>query len=153
MPISVIILIFCKRPLLTDMGDILSSISILVAILTALYAMFYPEIQSFQNLEADEEPANNAADYDKGKSIRNAKVLPLVIGSFLLTLVFIPEFIAQLNNTWDVFVFNNHRLIFSDYSTVSAAYIVVSIFSIVLTISVFVLAFRFFAHLSKFKPN
>jgi len=130
------------------MSDILSSISILVGILTALFSLFFPSIDEILNLNSSSAGnRDNTLNYRRGKSVRNTKVFPLLFGAILLTIVFIPELINQLKIAWLVFRVNGNSIIWNTYDTASAAYIVTSIFAITLTISICYISFRFFVHL------
>ena len=142
--------VFMKPPPL--MSDILSSASILVGILTALLGLFYAEIQSFNELTPEIAKANNKANYTKGKTIRNSRLHPLVIGSTILTMVFIPEFINQISNVVFVFRYNQNEIRMDHYSTVNAAFVIVTLLLFIITIWIWTKTISFYFHLYKFRP-
>lgn len=141
------------RKLLMLMSDILSSVSILVGILTALLALFYSEIQNFLELTPERLRANNKVNFTNGKRIRNTRLHPLASSSIILTLVFIPELINQISNMVSVFEYNQYRICWEQYSTVNAAFITVAFFLICLTLRICITTFRFYFHLHKFSPD
>ncbi len=135
------------------MSDILSSASLLLAILTAIFSLFYPDINAILNIEPKTGALkkDNGPAYVKGKATRNSKVLPLFIGGPILTLVFIPQFFYQIKNAY--LVFNTDGLKMSDYDTANASYIVVALFAIALTINILALSFKYFSHLKQLRPE
>jgi len=135
------------------MADILSSASLLLAILTAIFSLFYPAITEILTIEpkTGATKKDNGPNYIRGKGVRNSKVLPLFIGGPLLTLVFIPEFLYQLKNVQ--LVYKAHGIRMSDYDTANASYIMVTVFAIALTINILILSFKYFAHLKKLRPE
>src|SRR5690348_5406982 len=121
-----------------NISDILSSASLLLAALTMIYSLFYPEIKSVLDMvpQTGVTIKDNAPNYDNAKVIRNSKVLPILFGSIVLSLVFIPEFIAQVKNS--LTVFKAEGLSLSSYDTANASYMAVTLFAMTLTISIIV---------------
>lgn len=138
---------------MSNISDILSSASLILAALTTIYSLFYPEIRSVLDMvpQTGVTVKDNAPNYNKAIVIRNSKVLPLLTGSTVLSLVFIPEFIVQVDNCVEVFKKEGMRS--SSYNTANATYIVVTLFAIMLTSSIVSLSFKFFKQLKKLRAE
>jgi hypothetical protein len=134
------------------MADILSSASLLLAVLTAIFSLFYPDIVKILDIvpKTGSLKKDNGPDYVLGIAVRNSKVLPLFIGGPILTLVFIPVFLNQLKNVYLVFKTEGFKM--SDYDTANASYIVVTLFAIALTTYILILSGKFFSQLKKLRP-
>lgn len=133
------------------MSDILSSASLLLAILTTVFGLVYPTLKEILDLKVATHKADNRANYKKALIIRKTRLLPLLLGSVILTLVFIPELIKQLVNTYHIITEKGFH--FKDYDTVIASFIVVSLFMIVLTIAIVIITIEFFKKTKALNPN
>jgi len=76
-----------------------SSASILLAIITALYGLFYPSIKEIIDADIKSHPneKDNKPLYNKAKDVYHSKVKPLVAGATLTIIIFIPEFYNNLS--------------------------------------------------------
>jgi len=82
----------------TKMGNVLSALSLLLAVLGLLYSAWYPELKS-----ASEIKIPNYSDDRKPilKQIRPTyynKALPLFLSSLLISLIILPDFIRIIYN-------------------------------------------------------
>jgi hypothetical protein len=127
------------------MADILAAIAILVAILSTLFGLVYPDIQKIMAITPSTglSKANNQAAYVEATRIGRTKVVPLLLGCILLTLVFLPECWHELVNAWKVWR-SKGKIDMETYDTASAAYIVTTFFAISLTIAVTITFAKFF---------
>ena len=77
-----------------------SSASILLAIITALYGLFYPSIKEIIDTEIKPKPneKDNKPLYTKAKGVYDSKVKPLVVGATLIIIIFIPECYNNLSS-------------------------------------------------------
>ena len=75
-----------------------SSASILLAIITALYGLFYPSIKEVIDLVVFQSPRklDNKELLTKADNVYITKVKPLVIGTTIILVIFVPECINQL---------------------------------------------------------
>lgn len=133
------------------MSDILSSASLLLAILTTVFGLIYPTLKEILDLKVSAHKPDNSANYKKALTIRKSRLLPLLLGSIILTLVFIPELIKQLVNSYHIVAKEGFH--FKNYDTVIASFIVVSLFMIVLTIAVILITIDFFKKIKALNPS
>lgn len=133
------------------MGDILSAASLLLAILTALYGFYYPSIKEVIDSKVDTEPKNNREKYDKSKIVWKTKLLPLLLTSVALTVIFIPEFLEIIKSS--ISVIFGKQISSKKYDTVKASYLAVTIFIIVLTGNIIVASIKLQKKIKKLKPT
>lgn len=132
-----------------DLPNLLSAASILLGIMTALFGFFYQSINEILEIIPKKHSADNRLNYKLAKATAKTKLIPLLIGSILITIIFLPEMIAQIKNSVIV-IFNNG---FKDvlYDTLSATYIAVCIFMIFLTIVIIKIGFQMKKQIKKLK--
>lgn len=133
------------------MSDILSSASLLLAILTTVFGLIYPTIKEVIDLKVAPHKADNSANHKKALLIRKTRLIPLLFGSLILTLVFIPELIKQVAQS--VKTFSKQGFDFNTYDTVMASFIVVTLFMITLTIIIIVIAINYQKKVKSLKPS
>lgn len=124
-------------------SDVLSSASLILAALTTIYGLYYSDIRDILDVvpkTGDLKP-DNKPNYTKAKTILRSKLIPLLVGSIVLTLVFIPDFIYQLVNCYQIW--RDLGVSYDTYNTSNAAYVVVTFFAIMLTGSVLLMFYGF----------
>jgi hypothetical protein len=131
------------------MADILTSSSLLLAIITAIYTLYYPSIIEIIAILPEKHSADNETNYIKAKNIRNTKLLPLLISSIMLTLTFIPEFIKQVSSSARIIL--DKGFLLSTYDIVVASFIIVCLFMFLFCINVCVLSFKLINTIRKLK--
>jgi hypothetical protein len=131
------------------MSDLLSASSLLLAILTTLYALFYSSINEFLDIIPMSHKIDNIASHKKGIDIRNTKIFPILFASITLSLIFIPDAIKILRESFLIIKTVDRDNI--EYDTVKTTYIAVTIFMIALSNSIIMLTFKFFKQLNKLK--
>lgn len=114
------------------MGDILSAASLLLAIVTVLYALWYQELISALQTEIPE----HIEDYPKPlaalKNVLFSRAIPLFLSSVTVSFVFLPDaitIILQVIDAWSAGDISNHFV----YSSVKTAICIVVMFSIGIT--------------------
>ena len=127
------------------MSNLLSASSLLLAILTTLYALFYSSINEFLDIIPKPHKVDNKANHKKGIEIRNTKIFPILFASISLSLIFIPDAIKIFR---DSYLFDRNNI---EYDTVKMTYITVTVFMICLSISIIMLTCKFFKKLYKLK--
>jgi hypothetical protein len=133
------------------MSDILSSASLLLAIITALYGLFYPDIIKILDIIPAVHAVDNKPHFIKAKEIRNTKLFPLLLASIILTLTFMPEFLHQIKTALELYC--KLGFAFDTYNTVIASFMVVCIFMIVLSISIVILSVRYYNKMKVLNPD
>lgn len=131
------------------MSDLLSASSLLLAILTTLYALFYSSIHEFLDIIPERHKIDNKANHKKGIEIRNTKIFPILFASIILSLIFIPEAIKIIRECFHIITTVNRNSI--EYDTVKTTYIAVTTFMIALSFSIIMLTSKFFKQLHKLK--
>lgn len=134
---------------MNSMSDLLSASSLLLAILTTLYSLFYSSINEFIGIKPSLHKADNKKDYESGKEIRNTKILPILLSSIILSAVFIPEAVNIIYESFRLIKLHGFDGVY--YDTVKTTYIVVTLFIIALSFSIVLLTFKFFKQLNNLK--
>lgn len=132
------------------MSDLLSSSSLLLAILTTLYGIFYSAINEILKIEPKPHAVDNKSNCNKGIDVRKSKIIPLLIASIGLTLIFVPEAYKIMIESCSLL--GRKGLCQVTYDTVKTTYIAVTIFFITLTFSICRLTIKFNKHLKKLNP-
>ena len=121
------------------MSDLLSSASLLIAIVTVLYALWYPEIRKgIKEISATDVREDNKVSDVAGIILWRA--LPLMAASLSLTAVFLKDAILIVQNSWHVTADLRSRL--KTYDAVSTAFVLVEAFCIFLAVLIFVQTVR-----------
>jgi hypothetical protein len=130
-------------------GPTLSSASILLAIMTALFGFFNPSIKEVLAMVPEVSPneGNNQGNRKKAVSVLRSRVLVLLIGSFTIALIFLPELVHQLINA--KVVFHEHGIDFSYYYIPAAAFVAVSAFTLTEFVVIFVLFVKVWKKVNK----
>ena len=133
------------------MSDLLSASSLLLAILTTLFGIFYSSIIGILELKPNTHPIDDTSNYNKALSVRKTKIYPLLFSTIGLTLIFIPDSWHILKESiimiWD----NGFKAV--SYNAIKTTYIAVTIFMIALTINVIATTLNFNSHLKKINPK
>ncbi len=121
-----------------DITNLLSASSILLAIITAIYAVFYPFITEAIEIKGSKHIEDNKLKLKLAKDTFNSKLLPILIGSIVITFLFIPEFLNAIKTSYKAFDGINEM----KYDTLKASFIVVCFFMIFLTSAIINLAIK-----------
>jgi hypothetical protein len=133
------------------MSDLLSASSIILAILTALYGIFYPSINEVLETRPNNHPEDDITNYNNALKIRKTKIYPLLISSISLTLIFIPDAYSIIKESITLII--NFGITKVSYDTLKTTYIAVTIFMIILTSNILSTLIKFNIHLSKINPK
>ncbi|NMC29546.1 MAG: hypothetical protein GYA45_05705 [Pelolinea sp.] len=83
------------------MGDLLGAYSLIFAAITALYSLWYPEMQTYfhdHDWPPDVDPVNIQRQYVELKQMRSTKVIPLFIASIGIAIIFLPTVVSIVND-------------------------------------------------------
>jgi len=75
------------------MGDLLGAYSLIFAAITALYSLWYPEIQAYlrdHSFPPIVDAVNIQGQYADLKEMRRTKMIPLLIASLGIAIIFLP---------------------------------------------------------------
>lgn len=129
--------------------NLLSASSILLAIITALYAVFYPFLIEVIEIKSSKHSADNNPKLKLAKSTFNSKLLPLLIGSIVITVLFLPEFFNTIVNSIKAFGSIDEM----NYDTLTASFLVVCVFMIFLTCAIINLAIKLKRKIKELTPS
>jgi len=81
------------------MSDILSAISLLLAIETALFGFIYTDVKKSLELEPNKYPEDDKLNFSFARNTLVSKLRPLLIISIIIPLLFVPEAIKIIKET------------------------------------------------------
>ena len=110
----------------TDLPSLLTASSILLGVLTALYGVFYPDIKSILDIIPKTHTEDNKKEYNRSKDVFNSKYIPLLIGTLVISILFIPELYRQVVNS--INVINEYGIKNTTYDTLAASFIAICCF-------------------------
>jgi len=114
------------------MGDILSAASLLLAIVTVLYALWYKELASALQTEIPEHREEYPKPLATLKKVFFSRAIPLFLSSVTVSFVFLPDAITIVMQAIEVWSTGDIRKDFV-YSSVKTAICIVVMFSIGIT--------------------
>lgn len=118
------------------MGDLLSSASLLVAIVTVLYGLWYPEITRGINTKVPDYKEQCDAPLKEINSVISRRARPLLLASVGLAVVFLKDagkilYTSIASFDWDI----PKRLL--NYDAVSTAFVLVEMLWIYISVQLF----------------
>lgn len=135
----------------TDLPDLLTASSVLLAIITALYGLFYPAIKSILDIKPRKHSADNEYNYKKAKEVLKTKYLILLVGSTIITCIYLPEFFRQIKAS--IMVVASVGIKNSTYNTLIASFIVVCSFMIFISIMIVKSGIKLAKMIKNLNPN
>jgi hypothetical protein len=106
------------------MSDLLSSASLLLAIIGVLYGIWYADIVNATNIVVKEHYADRGSQRDQVTNVKRGKALPLAIIASLLTLTFLPDAIEITFESFSVLKMEKLEA-YKYYNAVKAAFCLV----------------------------
>ncbi len=110
------------------MGDILSAASLLLTIVTVLYALWYPELSEAIKTEVPIHSQDRPGPLAYVKKILWSRAVPLFFSSLVVSIIFIPDAINIVNEVFHLYKRNIYK-----YNSVKTAICVVVVFSVGIT--------------------
>lgn len=114
------------------MGDLLSASSLLLAVIGILYGFWYNDLHEAKTTEVPNHAANCTAPRIKVSGILWSRALPLATSSVLLALVFLPDAIKLVSDSYSAYA--KHGFSLASYDAVRTAFCVVVVFKVILAI-------------------
>ena len=102
------------------MADLLGAYSFIFTAITALYSIWYPEAKNFihtQEWPPDVDPANIPGQFVVLKTIKRTRIIPLLLASLGIALIFLPTIISILYSGFQELCCN--EWVWSSYDPVS----------------------------------
>lgn len=115
------------------MGDILSAASLLLTIVTVLYALWYQELTTVIEIDIPQHLEDRPGPLAKVKGVLFSRAIPLFLSSATISIVFVPDAITVFSEFLDRCT-QSGATDTCVYSSVKAAICIVVIFSIGITI-------------------
>lgn len=134
-----------------ELSNLLLAASILLALTTALFGLFYPAIKSALDIKPKLHAADNKVNYNISKNTIKSQLLPLLVGSIIISAIFIPELIFQINRSFNVVIENGLKN--TTYDTLTASFIAVCIFMLSISIVVVMLGYKMKKQIKKLKSK
>lgn len=135
----------------TDLSNLLTASSILLGVITALYGLFYPSILFVLETKTKTHSVDNKQSYNKSKSIVKTKYYPLLFGSIIITLLYLPELCFQIKSSIDAIAKNGWKN--TTYNTSIATFIVVCLFFIFFSIKIITIGIKLRKKINALNPN
>lgn len=134
------------------MGDILSSISLLLTIITVLYGQWYSDINKACKIKGEDFKTDNGLCYEEVGNVLFKKVLPLFIASLLINAVILPDVLKILIDVFKILI-NHKKNIIQYYDVVRASYLLVWLFALGILIYVSVSLIKLCLKRYELKPQ
>ena len=79
-----------------NMGDLLSSASVLLTLIALLYSLWYPEMVQAIDTVVPPDKRDREPDHKRVKGVYSTKARPLAVAALILTVVFAPDTVRIL---------------------------------------------------------
>lgn len=112
------------------MGDLLSASSLLLAVIGILYGFWYNDLHQAKRMQVPNHAANCTAPRIEVSRVLWSRALPLAASSVLLAVVFLPDAITIVSDSYNGYVKEGFSL--ASYDAVRTAFCVVVVFKVVL---------------------
>lgn len=116
------------------MGDLLSSASLLVAIITVLYSLWYPAIQATLNAPIPDYKAQCKKPISEVTTVFWKRAVPLAVAAFAIALVFAKDAVYLCINSFTSYYNTGIIKALETYNAVGTAFVLVVILSLALAI-------------------
>ncbi len=133
------------------MSDLLSASSLLLAILTTLFGIFYSSINEILDIRPKTHAVDDEPSYKKALGVRKTKIYPLLFSSVALTLIFIPDAYKILSESITLLLSVGVSGV--AYDAIKTTYIAVTVFMLALTINIILTTLKFKTHLKEINPK
>ncbi|HEY5883178.1 MAG TPA: hypothetical protein VIT88_00740 [Pyrinomonadaceae bacterium] len=132
------------------MSDLLSSASLLIAIVTVLYGVWYPEIKrGIKDIKP--KRLRDCDDIAEVKGVILNRALPLTVASVGLTLVFLKDAVILVGNSLTLTGGLRDRIM--NYDAVSTAFVSVEAICLFLSLHIFLQCIRLLLNLNKLRDK
>ena len=131
------------------MSDLLSAASLLLAVITILYSLWYSEIGQASSLHVENEPGDRLDNYEKARAVLWSKAIPLAIASLILLLINLPEAYSIVGHAINALLTKAG----APYSAVRTTFVVVLIVLTFLVVHIFASTRILWKHVAKLDPK
>ncbi len=115
------------------MSDILSAISLFLAVLGLLYSTWYSALEIALNIELPKYKKDRGPALDTLNSTFYTKSLPLTISSIIISIIVLPDILKTLAEAISI-LFENGRIVFRYYDSVKTLFIGIYVLLLAFTI-------------------
>lgn len=134
------------------MSELLSASSLLMAIITILFSLWYGEIVSILGKPKASHAEDNVGLLKEVKSVLFSKAILLALTSLSVTLIFAPNALMIMVESFDLLK-KQGLPTFETYSAVNTAFSLVFFICLGITVYTLVLSFQLVARWKKLKEN
>lgn len=117
------------------MGDLLSSASLLVAIITVLYGLWNPAIKTVLNEPTPNYKSQCEKPLKELKSVLWNNAIPLTVASYTIVLVFAKDAITLIAHSFGSYINNGFGETLGNYNAVGTAFVLIVI--LILSIAIY----------------
>jgi hypothetical protein len=110
------------------MSDKLSAASLLLAIVAVLYGMWYPLLTESLETKVPQFYAERRKPWKAVREVRNRRALPLIAAAIGVSLVFLPDAVAIVIQSWCIVA--REGMDVRDYDSVATAFVLVEVVSV-----------------------
>lgn len=132
------------------MSDLLSAASLLLAVISVLFGLWYPEIVKALEIEEPKHKPDRLAPKRQVLKILRYRSIPLTLAFFSLILVFSPDTIKIILQSVEQYQKNGLKAL-SNYSSVSTAFVLVILLAYTLTGYTLIYTFQLILKVNRLK--
>ena len=108
-------------------ADILSSASLILAVIALLFTIWQPDIQKAKDFDDERHYPDIEKDHEKLKQVLWRQAIPLATGASLMAVIFLPEFINRIVTSFQIIVVMGLLNSLATYDVMLAAFLIVEI--------------------------
>jgi hypothetical protein len=124
------------------MGDLLSSSSLILAIVGMLYSLWYPEIQKALSSKLSRYKEDRGEIYKEITNVIYGRAIPLATLAILTPVIFLPDTIKTFNKIYVQIITSDVKTFFLNYDSVGIAFCVVEIVTLAIGIHILTLSLK-----------
>lgn len=107
--------------------DVLSSASLLLAVVALLYTIWQPDIQKVKDFDDERHYPDIEKNHEKLKQVLLRQAIPLTTGASLMAIIFLPEFINLIISSFQIMIAVGLLNSLLTYDVILAAFLIVEI--------------------------
>jgi hypothetical protein len=120
--------------------DILSSASLILAVIALLYTIWQPDIQKAKEFDEESHYPDIKKNHEKLKQVLSRQAFPLATGASFMAVIFLPEFINRIVYSFQIIAAMGLLNSLSTYDVILAAFLIVEISFLFLMVHLWVMA-------------
>lgn len=122
-------------------ADILSSASLILAVIALLFTIWQPDIQKAKDFDEESHYPDIKKNHEKLKQVLWGQAIPLAVGASLMMIIFLPESVNLIISSINIIVAMGFVNSLSTYNVILAAFLIVEIGFLFLMIHLWYMAY------------